>query len=242
MKGGCADLSVAHFRVIPIARCGRFGGYICKLESHRMLDRYVRPMIDPALNRLGHVLAAKGMTADRVTLIGLGIGLVGAGAIVLGWMFTAVILILLSRIADGLDGAVARATHKTDFGGYLDITCDFLFYGAIPMAFVCANPAMNGAAGAFLLTAFYFNGASFLGFAILAEKHGLETKAQGSKSLYYSNGLLEGTETIVFFVLLCLFPTLFPLMAWVFGTLCFATATLRLMGARTVFNTKGPHE
>jgi len=69
------------------------------------------------------------------------------------------------------------------------------------MAFVFSDPVTNGAAGAFLLTAFYFNGTSFLGFAILAEKHGLETSAQGVKSLYYSNGILEGTETIIFFVL-----------------------------------------
>jgi hypothetical protein len=97
-------------------------------------------------------------------------------------------------------------------------------------------------AGAFLLTAFYFNGASFLGFAILAEKHGLSTQAQGAKSLYYSNGILEGTETIVFFVLLCLFPGAFSALAWVFGGLCFATAALRIYGAKQTFSVKGPRE
>jgi phosphatidylglycerophosphate synthase len=204
-----------------------------------MLDKHIRPLIDPPLNKLGQTLAAKGITADVVTLSGLAVGLLAAGAIAIGWMAAAIVLILLSRIADGLDGAVARATQKTDFGGYLDITCDFLFYGAVPMAFIWMNPTANGAAGAFLLTSFYFNGASFLGYAILAEKFGQETTAQGSKSLYYSNGLLEGTETIVFFVLLCLLPSHFSLLAWVFGTLCFATATLRLLGAKTAFNTKG---
>jgi len=93
----------------------------------------------------------------------------------------------------------------------------------------------NGAAGAFLLTAFYFNGTSFLGFAILAAKHDMETTAQGVKSLYYSNGLLEGAETIIFFVLLCLFPSAFALLAWIFGALCFATATLRIYGAKQIF-------
>jgi len=103
------------------------------------------------------------------------------------------------------------------------------------MAFIWLDPTTNGAAGAFLLTSFYFNGASFLGYAILAEKQGEQTDAQGVKSLYYSNGILEGTETIVFFVLLCLFPGLFTTLAWVFGALCFATATLRIYGARQVF-------
>lgn len=200
-----------------------------------MLDSHIRPFIDPPLNRLGQGLAARGVTANKVTLAGLVIGLFAAGAIALGWMALALFLILVSRLADGLDGAVARATQGSDFGGYLDITCDFLFYGAIPMAFIWLDPSSNGAAGAFLLTSFYVNGASFLGYAILAEKHGETTDSQGVKSLYYSNGILEGTETIAFFVVLCVFPNLFTVLAWVFGTLCFATATLRVYAARQTF-------
>lgn len=203
-----------------------------------MLDASVRTLIDPPLNALGQSLAARGLTADRVTLIGLALGLVAAGMIALGWTVLALMPLLASRIADGLDGAVARATVKTDFGGYLDIACDFLFYGAIPFAFVVMDPTSNAIAGAFLLASFYFNGTSFLGYAILAEKRGLQTSAQGLKSLYFSNGLLEGTETIVFFVVLCLFPTAFAPLAWIFGALCFATATLRLFAARRVFTSK----
>lgn len=202
-----------------------------------MLDATARKLIDPSLNAVGKMLASRGMTADGVTLVGLAVGLLAAFLIMLGWTGVALIALLASRIADGLDGAVARATQKTDFGGYLDIACDFLFYGAIPFAFVVLDPTANAVAGAWLLTSFYFNGTSFLGYAILAEKRGIETDAQGSKSLYYSNGLLEGTETIIFFVLLCLFPSYFAIFAWIFGTLCFATATLRLIAARRVFTT-----
>lgn len=202
-----------------------------------MLDRHARQIIDPPLNQIGAGLAARGFTADGVTLIGLGLGLFAAMLIALGAPVWALIPLLASRVADGLDGAVARATRKTDFGGYLDIAADFLFYGAIPLAFVLHDPAANGAAGAFLLTSFYFNGTSFLGFAILAEKHGHTTSAQGQKSLYYSNGILEGTETIVFFVALCLFATSFAPLAWIFGSLCFATAALRIHAARKIYTT-----
>ncbi|MEJ6404609.1 CDP-alcohol phosphatidyltransferase family protein [Yoonia sp. 2307UL14-13] len=202
-----------------------------------MLDRHARNIIDPPLNQIGQGLAAAGFTANGVTLIGLGLGLLAALTIALGAPGWALIPLLASRLADGLDGAVARATQKTDFGGYLDITVDFLFYGAIPMAFVFLDPVENGMAGAFLLTSFYFNGTSFLGYAILAEKHGHKTDAQGQKSLYYSNGILEGTETIIFFVLLCLFPDYFAPLAWIFGTLCFATATLRIYAAKQIYTT-----
>jgi len=204
-----------------------------------MLDSFARKLIDPPLNQAGQVLAAKGLSADGVTLIGLGLGLIAALCIALNCAPLALIPLLASRIADGLDGAVARATRKTDFGGFLDIAADFLFYGAIPFAFVLMDPAANGIAGAFLLLSFYVNGTSFLGYATLAEKYGDQTSAQGQKSFYYSNGILEGTETIVFFVVLCLFPASFAPLAWIFGTLCFGTAILRIWGAYQTY--KGPH-
>ncbi|MDX5350339.1 MAG: CDP-alcohol phosphatidyltransferase family protein, partial [Paracoccaceae bacterium] len=134
-----------------------------------------------------------------------------------------------SRLADGLDGAVARARGKSDFGGYLDIVCDFAFYGAVPLAFVLHDPAANGAAGAFLLASFYINGATFLGFAILAERRGMKTTSRGEKSLYFTAGLLEGTETILFFLLIVLFPWLFVPAAWIFGGLCLVTAVARML-------------
>ena len=204
-----------------------------------MLDAAARRLIDPPLNRAGRAIAAQGWTADGVTLAGLALGLLAALLVALGLPGLALVPLLASRIADGLDGAVARASGTTDFGGYLDIWCDFVFYGAIPLAFVIADPATNGVAGAFLLFTFYVNGTSFLGYAIQAEKRGMETRAQGIKSLYYSNGLLEGTETIVFFVLLCLFPGAFVPLAWVFGGLCLLTAGLRVWGARHVFTKEG---
>lgn len=200
-----------------------------------MLDRTMRKLIDPPLNVAGRRLAARGVSANLVTLIGLALGLVAAGAIALELYLLGLTFILASRLADGLDGAVARAGRKTDFGGYLDIASDFAFYGAIPFAFILAEPQLNAISGAFLLLAFYVNGASFLGYAILAEKHGMQTNAQGVKSLYYSNGILEGTETIVFFMVLCLIPTAFPVLAWGFGLLCLLTAGLRVFGAYRAF-------
>jgi phosphatidylglycerophosphate synthase len=200
-----------------------------------MLDAAMRHLIDPAMTRAGRWLALRGVGADGVTLAGLALGLAAAAVIATGAATVlALIPLLLSRIADGLDGAVARVRGKTDFGGFLDIGCDFLFYGAIPMAFVLRDPGANGVAGAFLLMTFYANGATFLGFAIMAAKRGLETRARGEKSLYFTAGLLEGTETIVFFVLLCLIPGQFAPLAWIFGTLCLLTAVARVLLARRV--------
>ncbi|TDL81529.1 CDP-alcohol phosphatidyltransferase family protein [Palleronia sediminis] len=200
-----------------------------------MFDAAVRQVIDRPLNRAGATLAAWGATANQVTAAGLALGLAAAGAVAFERFGLALLLIAASRLCDGLDGAVARATRKTAFGGYLDITADFLFYGAVPLGFILADPASNGIAGGVLLTSFYFNGASFLGYAILAEKRAMATSHQGEKSLYFSNGLLEGTETIAFFVAICLFPGAFPVLAAIFAALCFVTATLRIHAASKIF-------
>ncbi len=202
-----------------------------------MFDAKLRPWIDPPLNRLGQAAAARGIGADRVTVAGLILGLACAVTLALsgpGWL--ALFLLALGRLADGLDGAIARASRKTDYGGYLDIFCDFIFYAAVPLALILRAPAENAVAGAFLIASFYVNAASFLGFAAIAGKRGMETTAQGQKSLYYAQGLLEGAETIGFFAFLCLFPQLFAPAAWVFGGLCLITAIARVVLARGVFH------
>lgn len=201
-----------------------------------MLDGMMRGVIDAPLDQGGRWLAARGASADLVTLVGLVLGLAAAGLVAVGCAGLEVAaLVLASRLADGLDGAVARARGKSDFGGYLDIVCDFAFYGAFPLAFVLANPALNGAAGAFLLASFYVNGATFLGYAVLAAKHGMETRSRGEKSLYFTAGLLEGTETILFFLLIAMVPSLFVPAAWIFGALCLVTALARVLLAARSF-------
>ena len=196
-----------------------------------MLDAHLRPLIDPPLNRLGRRLAARGVTADGVTLGGLALGLLAALLIALDAPHWALVPLLASRLLDGLDGAVARATQGTDFGGFLDIWCDFAFYGAIPLAFALRMPP-DAVSAAFLLFSFYLSGTAFLGFAIVAEKRGISTDRQGIKSLYYSSGLLEGTETIAFLALVCVVPAWFAPLAWAFGALCILSAGARVLNAR----------
>ncbi|MFZ1815371.1 MAG: CDP-alcohol phosphatidyltransferase family protein [Rhizobiaceae bacterium] len=200
-----------------------------------MFDGKMRHAIEPLLNRMGAGLASVGLSANAVTLIAFGLGLSAMAAIASGQLLSGLVLVLASRLADGLDGAVARATRGTDFGGFLDIVLDFAFYGMIPLAFVLLDPAANGLAGAFLITSFYVNGASFLAYAIMAEKRGLKTKARGTKSLFFTTGLAEATETLAVFCAMCLLPTWFGLLAWIFGAICFYTALARILEARTAF-------
>ena len=193
-----------------------------------MLDARLRRLIDPPLDRLGVPLAAHGVSANAVTATGFAIGLGAAAAIAAQAYLLGLALLLLNRLFDGLDGAIARQRGLSDLGGFLDIVLDFLIYSAVPLAFALADPAANALPAAFLIFSFVGTGSSFLAYAIMAAKRGISTELRGRKSLYYLGGLTEGTETILAFVLACLWPTLFPWIAWVFGTLCWLTTATRI--------------
>ncbi|WP_026621990.1 phosphatidylglycerophosphate synthase [Ensifer sp. WSM1721] len=200
-----------------------------------MFDGAVRKRLDPILNRIGAALAERGASADAITILGFVLGLAAAVLIAERVYSWAAVLILVSRLCDGLDGAVARASGKTDFGGFLDIVLDFAFYGAIPLAFIVADPEANGLAGGLLLFAFYVNGASFLAYAVMAEKRAMTTDARGAKSLYFTTGLAEATETIAVFLASCVFPGWFPALASIFAIICLYTALSRIVLARLTF-------
>jgi phosphatidylglycerophosphate synthase len=200
-----------------------------------MFDGELRRLVDPALNRIAAGLVRAGATADGVTLAGFALALASAAAIASGALLAGLGLLLASRVFDGLDGAVAKLTRPTDFGGYLDIVLDFAFYGLIPLAFAVSDPAANGLAAAVLLFSFYVNGASFLALAAIAEKRGLSTDARGRKSFYFTTGLAEAGETFAVFAAFCLFPAWFALIAFAFAALCILTATARILQARALF-------
>lgn len=194
----------------------------------QIFDARLRPLIDGPLDRMAQSLIARGWGADRVTVLGFIIGLLAIPAIMVEAYLLGLLLILLNRVADGLDGAIARKSEKTDRGGFLDITLDFIFYSSIPFAFALADPFNNALAASFLIFSFIGTGCSFLAYAIMAEKRGITTDIRGQKSLYYLGGLTEGTETIFLFVLACLFPTWFPVLAVIFGLLCWVTTATRV--------------
>ncbi|MCE9649872.1 MAG: CDP-alcohol phosphatidyltransferase family protein [Parvibaculum sp.] len=199
-----------------------------------MFDSFLRPIVDPPLNALGVAVAQTGVSANALTVSGAVAATGAAVAIAHGSFGIGLGLIALSRLCDGLDGAVARVTKPTDFGGYLDILCDYIFYAAIPVGFALADPA-NLLPALILLGSFILSSVSFLGYAALAEKRGLKTQAQGKKSFYYMAGLAEGFETIFVFALSCLMPGLFPVIAYAFSAMCIATALGRAIQARIAF-------
>lgn len=193
-----------------------------------MLDASLRRLIDPPLDRLSRPLARYGWSANLATIIGFAIGLCAMAAIAQRAYGLGLGLVLLNRLFDGLDGALARRLGLSDLGGFLDIVGDFIVYAGVPFAFALAEPGVNALPAAFLIFSFVGTGTSFLAYAIMAAKRGIESDLRGRKSLYYLGGLTEGTETIAAFVLACLWPAWFAPIAWLFGSLCWLTTATRV--------------
>lgn len=199
-----------------------------------MLDARMRPLIDPPLNAAARVLAGWGVSANSLTLAALVLGLAGAAAIAQGYVMAGLALIVLNRIGDGLDGAVARLKGPSDFGGYLDITADFAFYVSIPVGFGVLDAA-NTLPALVLVATFVLTATSFLAYATIAAKRGEETTHHGQKSFFYTTGIAEGTEVFALFVTFTLVPEWFGVLAYIFAGLCILTIFQRTYLAARAF-------
>ena len=193
-----------------------------------MLDKISIHIIKAPLAKGAEILDGYGITANQTTLFGFMLGVLASPALIWQHYWLGLVFILLNRICDGLDGALARRQGITDAGGFLDISLDFLFYSLIPFSFILANPDQNAIAGSLLIFSFIGTGSSFLAFASMAGKRGINNPVYPHKSLYYMSGLTEGTETILCFVCFCLFPHYFSPIAYLFSIACWFTTFTRI--------------
>ena len=192
-----------------------------------MIDAVLLPVQRRALDPLAQRLAGAGLRADQITVAGFVLGLLAVPALAAGAYGAALALILLNRLCDGLDGAVARLTAPTRRGAFLDIALDFVFYALVPLGFALADPGLNALPAAVLIAAFVGTGSSFLAFAAIAAQQGRTAPRYPTKGIYYLGGLTEGFETIALFVLMCLWPAGFPILAYAFAAACGVTTVLR---------------
>lgn len=175
------------------------------------------------------------VSANQVTIAGFLVGLCCAMAIAAGWFQLGLMLLLVNRLADGLDGAVARINGPTDRGAFLDITLDFIFYALFPLSFALNDPAVALPA-AILIASFVGTGSSFLAYAAISARHGRQNApAYPGKGIVYLGGLTEGAETIAVFAAMCLWPGAFAWLAYGFAAACLLTLIGRLVAGWRAF-------
>ena len=153
-----------------------------------------------------------------------------------GWA-VAVVLWLLSRLADGLDGVVARRRGRTsDLGGLLDIVGDTVGYAIIPIGVAAGLDTRTGwIAVAVLLATFYVNAVSWTYLSAVLEKRAAGARAVGaSTSVVMPRGVVEGAETFVFFTIALAVPSAAPTVFWVMAAAVVVTVVERLWWARRI--------
>ncbi len=205
-----------------------------------MFDRSLIAVQQRLLAPTAGWLARRGTSADAISIAGFVIGLAAVPLLAASAFPLALVCILLNRLLDGLDGAVARLNGPTDRGAFLDIALDFFFYGAVPVGFAFADPASNALPAAILLLSFIGTGSSFLAFAAISHKRGQEIAPFPGKGIQFVGGLTEGAETIAVFVAMCLVPNAFPVLALVFAALALLTTVTRWWWGWSLFAAPPP--
>jgi phosphatidylglycerophosphate synthase len=190
-----------------------------------MFDRQIRRVVAGPTHQLAGALERIGICANQVTLVGLGFGIASAGAYAAHLYLPALGLWLANRLLDGLDGALARRCTPSDLGGFLDIVSDFLVYGAFLVGVAIALP--HAALPAIVLfCTYYVSGTAFLALSSLLEKR--RQTAPDCRSLHFVGGIAEGFETVVVYILLCLFPSEASIIIWIFAGAVGITALQRV--------------
>ena len=155
------------------------------------------------------------------------LGCAAAAFVAYGYRIPSLILWIVSRICDGLDGAVAR--HKgtqSNFGGYVDFMLDVVVYTLLPLAAAtAANDPSIYRVTALLFAAYYLNAVSWLTISALLEKQRhtapLSPHQHAPTSLRMPTGIMEGAETIVLYGLICILPHHLPLLFIIGAVLAF---------------------
>ncbi|MBA2695283.1 MAG: CDP-alcohol phosphatidyltransferase family protein [Actinobacteria bacterium] len=203
-----------------------------------MLDHAARRVLDPGLRRVAAAIDRPWVTPDRLTLLGLAVGLGSAAAAAAAWWLPALLLWLANRVLDGLDGPLARrrtgaskSVGASEAGGFLDIACDFTVYGATVMGVALGTVSTFGADWrpfALVLLAYYINGSAFLAFSSIAERTG--RRIDDGRSLSFIGGLAEGTETVLVHSLWLILPQYADKIALVWAAVVAVSATQRIVG------------
>lgn len=205
-----------------------------------MLDRMLRPVKESVVSPIAGVLARR-VHPNTITIAAFAFGVGAFLCLLQHEMLLCGVLWLLGRLLDGLDGAVARRTGKqSDFGGYLDMLLDVVAYALIPlgMALAFPSPAVFIAVTV-LLAVFYVNIASWLYLSALMEKRKRVDESVATTSVFMPSGLIEGTETIVFYTLFIAFPGMFVVLAYTMAAMTAVTVVQRLVWAIRTLLTPG---
>ena len=203
--------------------------WLSKTKFKEIYEKFVRKIF------LGKI------SANQLTIIGLIFGLIGSFLIYLSSFFEELLIIMIissvsiisiSFFFDTIDGSVARYEGPTIFGGILDIFCDRLVEISIIISLVASDSLNLMWAGMFSLAAIILCISMFLIVGGIVKRNSVESTP---KVITYQTGLMERSETFIFFLAMIVLIPWRLILLWIFSGLVFTTAILRLIKARKLF-------
>lgn len=198
-----------------------------------MLDKYFSNYLYPILIIFAKLFVKFGLKANHITILGLIFSFLSFLLVIDHHYIFGLLVFLIGRSMDGIDGIIANNTSKTDFGGFLDIVCDLISYSIIPLAFILTNSS-NAIFGSILLASFFGTSSTFLAIAIFESKR--KFVLNSDKSFYHVGGIVGSTQTIVFLSLMFVFPKYFNEIALIFSILCMAGTLERIYHGYKILN------
>lgn len=188
-----------------------------------MIDSKLRPAFQRSFDRIGKLLIKMNFTPDQITIFAFLLGVTAAVLTGMKYQVVALIILWLSGIFDVLDGTVARLLGRSTSGGaLLDLILDRMVEAAMIFGFFYWMPDYSSMYLLFL-TGMIFNFSTFLAAGSLYQN-------LGEKSMHYDSGLLERTETFIFFSLVLFFPQFTYGLFLIFNILLFVTGIRRFYG------------
>jgi archaetidylinositol phosphate synthase len=196
-----------------------------------MIEKYLRPVYESVFVKPVAPLFAKRMTPNRVTYYSCLSGVIAGLFLMLGLPIFAIIALLISGYLDTLDGTLARMAGKvTSQGAVYDIMSDRIVEFAVILGLYAVDPLHRGSLTLIMMGSCFVCVTSFLIVGIF-------TPNDSQKSFHYSSGLIERTETFLFFMAMIWFPKHFALLAVVFTSLVLFTSYRRVEKFTSLYST-----
>jgi phosphatidylglycerophosphate synthase len=178
-----------------------------------MFDERFRAVLPVAAGPFARALVRRGVSPHLITVLAFGIAVVAAALVAAGYAVVGVVVWLVGRVADGLDGLVAREGGRISaFGAYIDITLDMAAYSVMVIGFAIASPEPRLAWLA-ILAAYTLAITSTLALSNAATALG-RTISPTDRTFQFTTTLAEAGETSIMYALWALFPHWLPWLTW----------------------------
>lgn len=179
--------------------------------------------------RVAKMLLHYHISANMLTLVGLGFAVLGLNFLALGSYFFAFICLILNRLCDVLDGFVARQKGITAFGAFFDIFSDYASAALFLWGFILSDITGNASSGSFYLMILTFSVAAVLGYTTISGFNFRKINQSGMHICAF--GALQNSDHFIAIFFMCLIPSWFNVFAILFSLISVGKTMLLISGA-----------